>query len=234
MDFKKTIMFVALSSLLVVGGTTSFVMNQNDVFMTNMNIIRDPDDTIAVENDTIDISFPEIQDFATINADYQSVDPDLYNFQMWCNRDGLYAYFVQYTNPVTTNTNQWLNTHVEMHIWNGDFGYGWDGTYVALFMDDTHYFNNTLNVKSHYSKCIVTELDGLKKIEYYFFANFDNNTPIGEPPYAYVKQYQCMPEVDEATATLNSQFITRDDRRLITGDEKSFQVHNTIDAKMYT
>ena len=43
-----------------------------------------------------------------------------------------------------------------------------------------------------------------------------------------------MPEVDEATATLNSQFTTRDDRRLITGDEKSFQVHNTIDAKMYT
>ena len=178
--------------------------------------------------------FPMTADFTTIDADLQSVDPELYNFQMWTTDSGLYTYFVQKVSTATfDNSDNWKNTHVEMEIWNEDVGYGWGGTYIALFPDETMYINNETGVKSKLLHVDINELvSGETEIEYYFYLEFDNN--LANPQdgsYAYVKPYQFLPGV--STEGLNSQVITRDDRQLITGTEVSFQVHASIDAKMY-
>ena len=183
-------------------------------------------------DDTPTFAFPTVADFTTINADLQSVDPNLYNFQMWTTDSGLYTYFVQKVPTVTlNNSDNWKNTHVEMEIWQGDFGHGWGGTYIALFPDETLYINNEWNVKSKNLHVNINDLaNGETEIEYYFYLEFDNNLNSSDPSYAYVKQYQFLPGV--STTGLHSQVITRDGRQLITGTENSFQVHESIDAKM--
>ena len=197
MKRKLYLLLVLFISLILITGITSIVF---------VNAEKDSSESI------LEIyNFPELEDFNNINVDFQSLDPKLYNFQMWADRDGLYFYAVQYTNPVKNSTNQWENTHVEFEIWNECFGYGWGGTYIALFLDGSMYFNNTKDV-----------------IGYHY--EFNNFPVTGDIPYAYVKPYQCMPGV----TPVNSQVVTRDGRTLITGDEKSFQVHSVIDAKMYT
>ncbi|MBQ2987383.1 MAG: family 43 glycosylhydrolase [Tyzzerella sp.] len=180
--------------------------------------------------------FPEIADFSTIASDLQSVDPDIYNFQMWTTDSGLYAYFVQIVPNVTlTEQDNFNNTHVEMELWNHCVGWGAQtgaGTYIGLFPDESIYINNETNVKSK-SLCVnrVELISGETRIEYYFYLEFDNNLENPQDgPYAYVKQYQFLPGV--STNGLNSQVVERD-RLLLTGTEKSFQVHATIDEKMY-
>ncbi len=189
---------------------------------------------LAKDKPTTLASFPVVADFTTIDADLQSVDPNLYNFQMWTTDSGLYTYFVQKVPTVTfDNSDNWKNTHVEMELWNEDVGYGWDGTYIGLFPDESIYINSETGVKSKSLHVDINESAyGGMIIEYYFYLEFDNNLarPQDES-YAYVKQYQFLPGV--STNGLNSQVITRDNRQLITGTEKSFQVHTMIDAKMY-
>ena len=161
------------------------------------------------------------------------MDPSLYNFQMWTTESGLYTYFVQkVTTAKLDSANNWENTHVEMEIWQGDVGYGWGGTYIGLFADETIYINNETNVKNKTLDVNIYETAyGETVIEYYFYLEFDNNLANPQDgPYAYVKQYQHLPDV--SASGLNSQVITRDGRTLITGTENSFQVHATIDAKM--
>ena len=212
---KIIVLCTLIISLLVVAG----------VSISNVKAIEESDASLLEMYD-----FPTQQEFSNISADFQSVDSDLYNFQMWARRDGLYFYLVQYTNPIKTSANQWENTHVELEIWNEGFGYGWGGTYIALFLDGTVYFNNTYDVVSYHYEVKETQLEESTKIEYYLVVEFYNAPMSGDAPYAYVKPYQCMPGVTPK----NSQVVTRDGRTLITGDEKSFQVHSTIDAKMYT
>lgn len=176
--------------------------------------------------------FPTLEEFANISANLQSVDPELYNFQMWTTGGGLYTYFVQTVPSVTLDdSDNWKNTHVEMELWNGDVGNGWNGTYIALFPDETVYINNSSNVRSASLQVKIEQSDESKTVlKYYFYLEFDNSTMSVDPSYAYVKPYQFLPGV--ATADLNSQVVTKGDRNLITGDEESFQVHETIDAKM--
>jgi len=183
-------------------------------------------------DDTPTFEFPTLADFSNIHADLQSVDPSLYNFQMFTTDKGLFTYFVQKVPTVTlNNSDNWKNTHVEMEIWQGDFGHGWGGTYIGLFPDETMYINNEWNVKSKNLHVNINDLaNGETEIEYYLYLGFDNNLNSSDPSYAYVKQYQFLPGV--STTGLNSQVITRDGRQLITGTENSFQVHTTIDAKM--
>ncbi|MBQ8559822.1 MAG: hypothetical protein IJ439_07590 [Tyzzerella sp.] len=177
--------------------------------------------------------FPTVEDFANINSDLQSVDPDLYNFQMWTTDSGLYTYFIQ-TLPKTdlSNSDPWQNPHVEMVLWNGDVGNGWYGTNIALFSDETVSIDNLTNVRSAASHVVVDQSDENKTvIEYYFHLEFDNSTMSLDPSYAYVKQYQFLPGVN--TEGLNSTIYTINERTLISGDEKSFAVHSKIDTKMY-
>lgn len=177
--------------------------------------------------------FPTLASFSSIHADLQSVDPNLYNFQMFTTDKGLFTYFVQKVPTVTlNNSDNWKNTHVEMEIWQGDFGHGWGGTYIGLFPDETMYINNENGVKSKNLRVNINEIgNGITEIEYYLYLEFDNNIQSSDPSYAYVKQYQFLPGV--STTGLNSNVITRDGRKLITGTENSFQVHTSIDAKMY-
>ena len=178
-------------------------------------------------------SFPDLADFSTINSDLQSVDPSLYNFQMWTRDNGLYAYFVQKVPTAKFDSeNNWENTHVEMEIWQGDFGYGWGGTYIGLFADESIYINNEENLRNKTLDVNITkDAYGETVIEYYFYLEFDNNLANPQDgPYAYVKQYQHLPGIN--TSGLHSQVIERDGRTLITGTENSFQVYASIDAKM--
>lgn len=180
----------------------------------------------------IPFDFPTVKDFANINSDLQSVDPDLYNFQMWTTDSGLYTYFRQ-TLPKTdlSNSDPWQKPHVEMVLWNGDVGNGWDGTNIALFSDETVSIDNLTNVRSAASHVVVDQSGESKTVlKYYFYLEFDNSTMSVDPSYAYVKPYQFLPGV--TTTELNSQVVTKGDRNLITGDEASFQVHEMIDAKM--
>ncbi|MBQ8559820.1 MAG: hypothetical protein IJ439_07580 [Tyzzerella sp.] len=184
--------------------------------------------------------FPTVADFSTINRDLQSVDPNLYNFQMWTKDDGFYAYFIQKVPSVTLdNENNWLNTHVEMKLSNHCVGYGMDGTYIGLFPDGTYYINSDDNrITSKSLKVNVNSLkSGTKVIEYYFYLGFDNNLENpADGPYAYVKQYQCLPGVDVSNLDSITSITAQggsDERYLTTGDEVSFQVHSAIDAKMY-
>jgi len=182
----------------------------------------------------LEVEFPEIKDFASIPANVQSCDPSVYNFQMFARQNGLFFYFVQYTTAVETNTDKWQNTHVEMEIWQGNFGYGWDGTYAALFLDGSVYLNHHGDVRSFYYKHFRTPQTTGEKIEYFFWIEFDNNTDNGAPPYAYVKQYQMLPGVTQAQVP-NSVLTVRDNTRtLISGDEKSWEVHESITRIMYT
>lgn len=184
----------------------------------NKNLVKTPE-----------IWFPEIKNFDDIEPDLQSVDPDIYNFQMWTTKNGIYIYAVQTTDTLKTDDSErWKNTHFECEIWNNDFGYGWEGTYVALFLDDTFYLNNWDNVRGIYYLKSTSTTENVTTIKYYFYVEFPNNALNKDPSYAYIKPYQFMPGV----IPTNSSVITRDDRVLITGDEKSFQVHETIDKYM--
>ena len=176
-----------------------------------------------------EIDLPQFLDFADISAENQSPDPTLYNFQFYTSREGLYCYFVQYVDEVVEhNFDPWKNTHVEMEIWQYDIGYGWDGTYVALFTDNTMSVNNLRGIRSYYNAVRRTQ-DGDKiKLEYVCWLEFDNNELNIDPPYAYIKQYQYIPNFDAATP-INSQIVVRDPdsanpRSLITGAEKSYGV----------
>ena len=181
----------------------------------------------------LEVEFPTLQHFGLVNPEFQSVDPTLYNFQMWTTNEGIMIYNEQnVTNFVTENGNKWKNTHCEFEIWNNDFGYGWGGTYLALFTDGTYYLNNETNLKGFYYYVEYEQIEDITHIEYYAIIEFDNNTTNDAESYAYIKPYQFMPE--EYHEGLNSINHWRDDRYLITGTEKSFQVHETIDAFMLT
>ena len=177
----------------------------------------------AIEQGPIlEISFPEIKDFSTIDPSFQSIDPDLYNFQIWAKRNGLYFYAIQRTKHLTTSySDNWKNTHYEALVWNGDFGYGWDGTYISLFLDGSFYVNKWDHLEGIYYSYNIYAEDETSVIEYYFHLEFANNGLNRDGPYAYIKQFQYMPEENP----VNSQIVERDGRRLITGYEESLGVH---------
>ena len=176
-----------------------------------------------------EIWFPEIKDFSEIDSDLQSIDPDLYNFQFWTTKNGIYIYAIQKTTHLKNDDSDcWKNTHFECEIWNNDFGYGWDGTYVSLFLNDDFYVNNWNNLKGIYYLKNMTSNGDLVTIKYYMYLEFPNNGGNKDQPYAYIKPYQFMP----GETPTNSQVVLRDDRNLITGYESSFQVHDVIDKYM--
>ena len=102
-------------------------------------------------------------------------------FQASAVDSGLYLYSYQIATKTYTenpdNDAKWKNaSHVEYEIWNGDLGYGWGGTYVAMWQDGSYYINNGKNVKELRTKVIFTDLEnGTIKIEYLMFIGFDNN-----------------------------------------------------------
>lgn len=189
-----------------------------------------PDTPSRTQTQTeLEIDFPEIEDFSAIPAEFQSPDPEVYNFQMWARRNGLFAYFVQYVKePELSNASNWANTHVEMMVYSS-FGYEWGGTFIGLFLDETVYINSTWLVRGYYLETQQTETADGYKLEYWFWVEYDNNSlNAWDRYYAYVKPYQYLP----GSVAPHSQSFVRDGRLVITGYETSFQIHDKIDAYM--
>lgn len=225
---KKILVFLIFMECIIC----IFTVINSGVKVNGKEYLNNSLESVSLTNNELEIEFPELLNFLDVDKNLQSCDPSVYNFQMFARRNGLYFYFVQYLDVVINdNLDSWENTHVEMEIWQADFGYGWDGTYIALFLDNSVYINHTSNVRTYYLKTFIEENADITKIEYYFWIEFDNNIMNYEAPYSYVKQYQFIPNID-INDIPNSKIETRDTRTLITGYENSWQVHESIDKDM--
>ena len=157
-------------------------------------------------------------------------------FQASAVDSGLYLYSYQIATKTYTdnpdNDAKWKNaSHVEYEIWNGDLGYGWGGTYVAMWQDGSYYINNEKNVKELRTKVLFTDLEnGTIKIEYLMFIGFDNNVNSNDPAYAYIK-YNFFDAEDNNEPYNELDFINfKDDRMVHTHAGNSVSVHDAVDG----
>ena len=157
-------------------------------------------------------------------------------FQASAVDSGLYLYSYQIATKTYTdnpdNDAKWKNaSHVEYEIWNGDLGYGWGGTYVAMWQDGSYYINNEKNVKELRTKVLFTDLEnGTIKIEYLMFIGFDNNINSNDPAYAYIK-YNFFDAEDNSEPYNELDFINfKDDRMVHTHAGNSVSVHDAVDG----
>ena len=157
-------------------------------------------------------------------------------FQASAVDSGLYLYSYQIATKTYTdnpdNDAKWKNaSHVEYEIWNGDLGYGWGGTYVAMWQDGSYYINNEKNVKELRTKVLFTDLEnGTIKIEYLMFIGFDNNVNRNDPAYAYIK-YNFFDAEDNNQPYNELDFINfKDDRMVHTHAGNSVSVHDAVDG----
>ncbi len=157
-------------------------------------------------------------------------------FQASAVDSGLYLYSYQIATKTYTdnpdNDAKWKNaSHVEYEIWNGDLGYGWGGTYLAMWQDGSYYINNEKNVKELRTKVLFTELEnGTIKIEYLMFIGFDNNINSNDPAYAYIK-YNFFDAEDNSEPYNELDFINfKDDRMVHTHAGNSVSVHDAVDG----
>ena len=157
-------------------------------------------------------------------------------FQASAVDSGLYLYSYQIATKTYTdnpdNDAKWKNaSHVEYEIWNGDLGYGWGGTYVAMWQDGSYYINNEKNVKELRTKVLFTDLEnGTIKIEYLMFIGFDNNVNSNDPAYAYIK-YNFFDAEDNSEPYNELDFINfKDDRMVHTHAGNSVSVHDAVDG----
>ena len=157
-------------------------------------------------------------------------------FQASAVDSGLYLYSYQIATKTYTdnpdNDAKWKNaSHIEYEIWNGDLGYGWGGTYVAMWQDGSYYINNEKNVKELRTKVLFTDLEnGTIKIEYLMFIGFDNNVNSNDPAYAYIK-YNFFDAEDNCEPYNELDFINfKDDRMVHTHAGNSVSVHDAVDG----
>ena len=157
-------------------------------------------------------------------------------FQASAVDSGLYLYSYQIATKTYTenpdNDAKWKNaSHVEYEIWNGDLGYGWGGTYVAMWQDGSYYINNEKNVKELRTKVLFTDLEnGTIKIEYLMFIGFDNNVNSNDPAYAYIK-YNFFDAEHNSEPYNELDFINfKDDRMVHTHAGNSVSVHDAVDG----
>ena len=139
---------------------------------------------------------------------------------------GIYFKYNQYVNSYvygSVGDEGWPNTHIEIELFNGSVGYGWNGTYLAFFMDGTYYINNTTNVKDIVYKVTVTENDNGSTykytISYEVFVKFNNNfeNP-NDGPYGYLQMMGMTPNEDN-TGYENATTITKDGKRVLWKDK---------------
>ena len=149
-----TLAALLAATMLVACGQTALPSGLPDAPMRVTTVTTQAD----MQAPGLEVDFPELADFGEIDAGLQSCDPSVYNFQMFARRNGLYFYFVQNVVPVEDGNNNWAKTHVELLISQADFGFGWDGTYVGLFLDGSVYLNHTGSVRTHYLKVFRTDL----------------------------------------------------------------------------
>ena len=183
-------------------------------------------------NDTIGFKNEEL--YRTPEA-YQSRVIDRYGYDMTAQDEGLYIYAYQYVdelrNDVTDNDRKWREqTHIELEIWQHNIGFGWDGTYLALFSDGSTYVNNFNNILGENLE--VNIIPGEKtKIEYRYYLSFKNNydNP-NDGPYAFIKLRYFDPSDNKVQYNEKDVVDYRDERFVHTNPGNSVFVHQTVDA----
>lgn len=209
---------------------TAYVENRTDAYgtmegqdwlWTDKHYPCNPEEYYEVTADGItpEYAFPEWGDFAGSDA------PERYDYRGFAADDGLYLNVVQYLDGIVRTGDKWYEqTHIEMEIWQGDFGWGWGGTYFAFFLNDTYYINNDSNVFAlEYRASICdrgTSYEGYRyEISYEIYIGFLNNA--GAPqdgPYAYVQFMSYTPN-DNADGYENAIKITKDGDRILWTDD---------------
>lgn len=184
---------------------------------------------------TVGDDFPDLDTFQTPEG-LQYPVKEKAGYQAKAFTDGLYLYCYQvvsetYDENLNIET-KWGNaSHVEFEIWNHDFGFGWGGTYVALWQDASYYINNQTNVKSIDTRVHLEDLgNGLTKVHYYMTLNFSNNKGNVDGPYAFVK-FRFYDVDDNKLPYSDEDFVEyRDDRFVHTHAGNSYSVHSAIDG----
>ena len=179
--------------------------------------------------------FPELNEFVTPDS-FQMPSKSKCGYQAKAVDQGLYIYVYQISKNTYTNNPdndlKWRNaSHFECEIWNGDFGYGWGGTYVAMWQDGSYYINNSSNVRELKTNVKFNDLgDGTTKVEYRMYINFDNNIQSTDAAYAYIK-FNIFDAEDEMKPYDENDFINfKEDRMVHTHAGNSVSVHNAVDG----
>ncbi len=188
--------------------------------------------------DHIGDDLPDLNEYKTV----QTEAPDRYQIYAVAKDNGLAVQMTQYIDHLVMPGNgadKWNDaTHVEFEVWNGDMGYGWGGTYFAIFTNGDYYINNWNNVSD--IKVSVDFIDhgpdyteGTRyEVTYKMFIEFPNNVNSADGPYAYVKFYSFTPGETDYPATV----VTYRENRLVYSDAcNSYEIHaDGISRKMYS
>ena len=174
--------------------------------------------------------------FATPTA-YQMPDSEKNGYDFTAKKEGLYLHFYQVVDRLYDQgldpDGKWADaSHIEAEIWNGDFGYGWDGTYIGIWQDGENYINNTNKVKAFHTEAIPTrQEDDSIRVDYYAFIKFDNNLANpSDGPYGYVKPYFMDKDDNQQPYSYDDIVTFRDNRFLHTQAGNSVAVHEKVDA----
>ncbi len=159
--------------------------------------------------------------------------PDRYTIYALATDEGLYVQMTQYVDrPYIAGggLDKWTQAnHVEFEVWQGDFGYGWGGTYCAIFSDGGYYINNENNVdknKTYTNVEVVDRGEGYTEgyryaITYKMFIAFPNNVGSPDGAYAFVKFYSFTPGETDYPEGLE---LTRDGRILYSDKCNSYEI----------
>lgn len=214
-------------------------MEAQDWLWEDGHFPQNPNEYFEVSGEGISVKthydFPAWADWqdCAVQADAK----ERYNFRGKAANNGLYLNVEQYVNNYVRGSNWDASTHIELEIWQHNFGWGFGGTYFAFFGNGSYYINNEENVKSVVNQVTVTDRGVSERfryaISYEIFIEFDNNLENPQDgPYGYVQFMSYTPrETDEGYE--NAVKITKDGVRVLWTDNcKSYSIHATgIDGK---
>ncbi len=189
-------------------------------------------DEIVEEQEVWD-NFDKMDDGETVYTTVTEDSPERYTIYATGTRNGIYVQIKQYVNSYvlpSIDVDSWAATHVEFEIWNGTIGYGWGGTYFAIFADGNCYYNNSHSIKK--LKCYVEIIDNGENyvsngfsyrytISYRMFIGYQNNWEAPtRNPYSYIKFYSYTPNETTGYKTV----VERDGRTLYTDNCSSYNI----------
>ncbi len=229
----------------------SFILDRQNAFgeqegqgwlWTNKHYPGNPSEYYEL-TDTTNINKHFGDELESINASnsLETEVPERYAIKSVALSNGLFVEMTQFVDNYelrATGDDKWSNvTHIEFELWNGDVGYGWDGTYFAIFCNGDYYINNTRGVTDLKISVDIVDrgktYDGYRyAITYKMFIGFANNVNSSDGPYAYVKFYSYTP--GETTGYPSANITNRDGRVLYTDNCVSYKISKFgIDQRMY-
>lgn len=214
-------------------------MEAQDWLWEDGHFPQNPNEYFEVSEEGIPVKshydFPDWTDWQDCTV--QAEAKERYNFRGRAANNGLYLNVEQYADNYVRGSSWEASTHIELEIWQHNFGWGLGGTYFAFFGNGSYYINNENNVKGIVNQVTVTgcgpEASFRYKISYEIFIEFDNNLENPQDgPYAFVQVMSYTPqETDEGYE--NAVRITKDGSRVLWTDNcKSYSFHASgIDGK---